>query len=415
MNRHRNSESSSLQNSEPIFSGQHGQRDKNEQTVSTTSTFLPHLPEAEVRVKFRGCLLGGAVGDALGAPVEFMKRAEIVRQFGARGIQDMVPAYGVLGAITDDTQMTLFTAEGLLRGYVRSQRRGICHPPSLIDAAYRRWLHTQEESPGGTGKTDRGWLFQQTELFAQRAPGMTCIAALKAKRILGTPADNDSKGCGGVMRVAPVGMMLKALSAEHSALRDANFRQAFDLACQAAALTHGHPTGQLTAGAFAAIIFLLLEGQSLRDSIEQALVLLREQHHHEETTAAINRAVDLAERSTPPEQALDWLGEGWIAEEALAVGIFCALTAKDFESGVVMAVNHNGDSDSTGLIAGHLLGALHGIDAVPERWLKNLELRGVLEIVADDLATVAKWTLDDDQSAAGFAESDFYTARYPGS
>ena len=414
MNRHSYSDPPGIQSKGTGTPSQHHQDDSSEGAVRAITSFQPHTPDAKIQAKFRGCLLGGAIGDALGAPVEFMTTAQIIHQFGPRGITDMVPAHGVLGAITDDTQMTLFTAEGLLRAYVRSQRRGVCHPPSLIDAAYRRWLHTQGEAPDVGAPPEQGWLIQQTALFARRAPGVTCLAALKAKRQLGKPAHNDSKGCGGVMRVAPIGMMLQALSAESPRFRDANLRQAFDLASQAAALTHGHPTGQLSAGVFAAIIFQLLEGQSLRESIEHALALLKERPHHEETAVAIQCAIELAEQRSSPDQALDRLGEGWIAEEALAIGLFCALVADDFESGVIMAVNHNGDSDSTGLIAGHLLGALHGINAVPGRWLKVIELLGVLETVADDLATVAKWTLDDDQSPTGLAEGDFYTARYPG-
>jgi uncharacterized membrane protein len=100
-------------------------------------------PTHEVQRLFRGCLLGGAVGDALGAPVEFMSRSEIVDRFGEDGIRDMASAYGKVGAITDDTQMTLFTADGALRSYVRWSLRGICHPPSVIHVAYLRWLHTQ--------------------------------------------------------------------------------------------------------------------------------------------------------------------------------------------------------------------------------------------------------------------------------
>ena len=81
------------------------------------TTPLPHKPKStHLQDLYRGCLLGGAVGDALGAPVEFMSRAQIVRAFGPHGIEDYAPAFGKLGTITDDTQMTLFTAEGLMRG-----------------------------------------------------------------------------------------------------------------------------------------------------------------------------------------------------------------------------------------------------------------------------------------------------------
>ena len=99
------------------------------------------------RDRFLGCLLGGAAGDALGAPVEFMKRATILERFGPRGITSYAPAYGRTGAITDDTQMTLFTAEGLLRAYVRGERRGIGHVPSVVAHAYLRWLKTQGTAP----------------------------------------------------------------------------------------------------------------------------------------------------------------------------------------------------------------------------------------------------------------------------
>ena len=78
------------------------------------------------------------MGDALGAPVEFMSLAEIRGRFGPDGIQDYSPAYGRIGAITDDTQMTLFTAEGIIRAHNRALNKGICHPPSVVYYAYLR-------------------------------------------------------------------------------------------------------------------------------------------------------------------------------------------------------------------------------------------------------------------------------------
>src|SRR5690606_25084851 len=100
-----------------------------------------------VRDRFLGCLLGGAVGDALGAPVEFMRRAEILRRFGPDGITGYAPAYGGLGKITDDTQMTLFTAEGLIRGWVRGCFKGSTTYTGVTAQDYLRWLQTQGERP----------------------------------------------------------------------------------------------------------------------------------------------------------------------------------------------------------------------------------------------------------------------------
>jgi ADP-ribosylglycohydrolase len=88
---------------------------------------------------FRGCLLGGAIGDALGQPVEFLDLEEIQKQFGPKGIQDLQLSSTGNAKITDDTQMTLFTAEGVLRAETRSVLKGICHPPSAIYFAFQRW------------------------------------------------------------------------------------------------------------------------------------------------------------------------------------------------------------------------------------------------------------------------------------
>jgi len=377
--------------------------------------FQRRVPTAPTRDRYRGCLLGGAVGDALGAPVEFLSRSEILRKFGPRGLTEMAPAYGKLGAITDDTQMTLFTAEGILRAYVRGTLRGICDPPSVIHYAYLRWLHTQGEPlPKDNKFLLTGWLIEQRELFSRRAPGLTCIGSLRHTSEIGTPAQNDSKGCGGVMRVAPVGMMFHALSISNPGSRAANVERAFNMGCDAAALTHGHPTGFLAAGVMAALVFELLDGTELQSAIDRVISLLKARPSHEETLLALDGARRLHSSSASPSDAIRQLGGGWIAEEALAIGVYCALKATTFEDGVIMAVNHDGDSDSTGLIAGHLLGAMLGLSEIPARWLATLELRGVIEEVADDLATVGAWQLGSGDDSSTSAEEQYYTERYPG-
>lgn len=336
-----------------------------------------------------GCLLGGAVGDALGAPVEFLSLTQIRECFGPDGILDYAPAYGGIGTITDDTQMTLWTAEGLLRheaeeredssrGRSRSSRNGAV---ATVHRAYLRWLKTQgmESRDDGFNSAVRespGWLLGVKELHSCRAPGNTCLSALVSPG-MGTPRNpkNDSKGCGGVMRVAPVG--LYAESPE----------RAFDLACEIAALTHGHPTGYLASGCLAALIAELLGGTGLREAVERAMGILVEKPEHEETTGCLQRALALADNGGDPmPEAIEQIGAGWIAEEALAISVHCALAhPEDFASAVLLAVNHSGDSDSTGAITGNILGALLGQDTIPDEWLDRLELRQVIETVAKDM------------------------------
>lgn len=361
-----------------------------------------------LRMRFRACLLAGAAGDALGATVEFMSEAVIHARFGPEGIRDFAEAYGRIGAITDDTQMTLFTAEGLMRARVRWSEKGICHVPGVIDHAYLRWLKTQGISHPLQRDPLDGWLIGNPALHAQRAPGRTCISALLEKPHFGAVATNRSKGCGGVMRVAPIGMF--AAGGAQPGATDDRARNAFELARETAALTHGHPTGQLPASLFAAIITQLLQGTSLPDAIAHGMDLLRQYPDHEETDRIVRLACELATTSPDPNRLPDALGEGWTAEEALALSLYAALVAPDLESGVILAVNHGGDSDSTGAIAGNLLGAMYGLAAIPPRWLAGLELREVIEEVADDLASMWLWELGD----GGGRDFDTIRKRYPG-
>lgn len=345
-----------------------------------------------MRERFLGCLLGGAVGDALGAPVEFMSLDEIRTTFGRQGIRDFMPSYSRLGTITDDTQMTLFTAEGLIRGWLRGRTRGIASYPSVVAHAYLRWLLTQSGKPACELIPDsEGWLYGHRELHHARAPGLTCLGSLEEMQGLGDRARNNSKGCGGVMRVAPVGLF-----AWHWRHGEAPHEDAFGLACDLAAITHGHSTGQLAAGAFAVMILGLACGGTLEEALRVAIGCLKTRPRHEETLRALERARALANSKLPVTEAIAELGEGWVAEEALAIAVYCALAAGSFEEGVIHAVNHGGDSDSTGAIAGNLLGTLYGVDAIPDRWLNPLELREAISELGDDLFTFTEWEVDGD-------------------
>lgn len=361
------------------------------------------------RSRFRGCLLGGAAGDALGAPVEFMTRAGILERFGAGGITDYAPAYGGIGTITDDTQMTLFTGEGLLRAWVRGTGKDITSYSSVVARAYLRWLHTQGIRPAWHADViaDKpGWLYRQAALHSRRAPGNTCLSALESMMTPGEPARNDSKGCGGVMRVAPAGLF----AWRHPNPRTP--RYAFALGTELAALTHGHPSGSLTGGVLAALIHELADGATLPAALATAKACLCAQSDHEETLLAIMHAEQLAGSGVAHEDAVARLGEGWVAEEALAISIYCALVARDFRHGVVLAVNHNGDSDSTGAITGNLLGALLGEEAIPAQWLEPLELREVIAELADDLGAFPGWEIGIDAEDADLVQRIW--SKYPG-
>jgi ADP-ribosylglycohydrolase len=319
---------------------------------------------------FQGCLIGGAIGDALGYPVEFMKYEEIVRRYGPGGIQDLEISASGKAEITDDTQMTLFTAEGILRAQTRGHLKGICHEPSVVFFAYQRWLLTQ----GYSRIEEYEWLLETKDLHARRSPGNSCLSALSSKR-QGTIREpiNNSKGCGGVMRVAPAGLFYRK-------------EMAFNMATEFAALTHGHPSGYLSAGALAYLIALIIEGFDLEMAVGLTLTQLERFDNHEECLHCLKKAQELSKSAMSDTDAISQLGEGWVGEEALAISVYCALKHHDdLKKALIAAVNHNGDSDSTGAITGNILGAYLGLSKISTKWIENVELKDVLIKIADDL------------------------------
>jgi ADP-ribosylglycohydrolase len=322
-----------------------------------------------------GCIYGGAVGDALGAPVEFLSLAEIRARFGPSGLTEYVeqpPAF------TDDTQMTLWTAEGVLRAHNRWLERGIVSVSAVVANAYQRWYYTQTHdgfdlaaSPSDSSDLS-GWLIREPGIYGRRSPGSSCLKALQQ----GSPV-TDSKGCGGVMRIAPLAV--------------ASVGEPFQLACDVAAITHGHPSGYLSAGALALILARLMDEGSLDAGIDDALLALQGASGGEEVISAIKRARELASKADASAEAVETLGTGWVAEEALAISLFCALCATReegldcFRQGVVLAANHGGDSDSTAAITGTLLGTYLGMEAIPGELIFPVQGRELIERICEDL------------------------------
>jgi ADP-ribosylglycohydrolase len=348
----------------------------------------------------RGCLLGGAIGDALGEPVEFMALNDIRQLYGPRGL-DRLECQGPGGTalITDDTQLTLFTAEALIRFATAD------HPAvePLVLQAYQRWLDTQHNCappPAGSAAHRDGWLREATWLYHRRAPGNACLSGLRSEWPSGGfaawgqpgPVNPESKGCGTVMRSAPFGLLATdAITAFEDAARCAQF-------------THGHPTGYLAAGAVAAIVHQLSRGLGLPEAVHRTREQLAGYPGHEETDAALRAAVALAAGSEPSAEHVETLGGGWVAEEALAIAVYCALVsvpavrpaARDAAAdrravteALLLAVNHSGDSDSTGAICGNLLGSWLGWRALPPEWLVCVEHRADIATLADDVVLAA--------------------------
>jgi ADP-ribosylglycohydrolase len=338
----------------------------------------------EILGRVVGCLLAGAVGDALGAPVEFLSIDEIRQRYGPAGVTTLLPP----GHFTDDTQMTLFTAEALLRSGMELEATGVCNPIHLLHRSYLRWLLTQGGSideiwpDADSEAATRGGLISEAVLHRVEAPGMTCLSALRSG-VAGTTSDpiNDSKGCGGVMRAAPAGLIVPG--AELGAAP----AEAYHLGCEVAAITHGHRFGYHPAGLLAALVHLLAAGATPAEAYGEARTLAPDDLR-EITDAAV--ALGASGPPTPEVIAIE-LGGGWVGEEALAIALACSVAAPDMSAGLLASVNHSGDTDSTGAICGNLLGAHLGAEALDRRWVAGLDGAVLVRTVGMD---IAQWLLE---------------------
>lgn len=331
---------------------------------------------------YYGAMIGGAIGDALGAPVEFMKWSQIESIMGPEGVKDfIIPPGQKYAFVTDDTQLTMFTAEGLIRSATRARRkkkgRTLEGTSIAVFRAYLRWLYTQGLQTARWSKKDYdGWLVKVGRLHVYREPGVTCLTSL-GKGIMGTLDNpiNDSLGCGCVMRVMPVGLIEEE-------------PRVFPVATRIAAITHGNPTAYLSAGTFAYIIEQIMEGKSISDAVQQSYERLMNEPHHEEVAEAITKAIALAREGEGKREKIELLGKGFVAHEVLAMAIYAALCyPDDYKKAVFLAVNHSGDSDSIGAITGSLLGASLGYEAIPECFRAEVEMGKEIKELSADLET----------------------------
>ncbi len=352
--------------------------------------------------KIRGSLLGGAIGDALGYPVEFMSYSQIKSKFGENGITRFELNKDGVAEISDDTQMTLFTANGLLFGHTRGAMRGImANPEDYIRDAYVEWWQVQTDNIDYTA-WHSDWIREVKELHSKRAPGNTCMQALQAISFHEN-VSNNSKGCGGVMRIASIPLFYNGMK-DHDKSHLINYNQnvvdeIVRAAGETAKITHKHPLGWIPAALLAFIIDEMLDCEKSEITsyrfalvVDNGIKLIKRKYPEQikyilQLQYLLEKAARRAISPLSDEEAIRQIGEGWVADEALAIAVFCVMRyPNDFERAIIASVNHSGDSDSTGSITGNIIGALLGVSAIPTCYKEHLELKWLVEELADDLA-----------------------------
>lgn len=356
----------------------------------------------DARSRARGCLLGGAIGDALGYPLEFRKPSEfpeIVSKTWNRMDDAMILDEKTGKAvISDDTQMTLFTACGLLFWETRGRLRGVgANEWDYIRMAYEDWLKTQDES-FHFGREPVSWISKLPQMYVRRVPGNTCLSALyDGGGSLQKPI-NNSKGSGGVMRIAPIPLFM--------ATRRLNNKDYVMRVCaEAAAITHGHPLGWLSAAAMGYLLYDIMLNFSLSFALADTIQTLQRVFGNYPETKVMVEKLEEAEREADItgwssdvnlniEFGTSSLGEGWVGEETLALGLFYVLACqgRGVDLCLLNAVKHKGDSDTVGSVAGQIWGAYFGVESFSQnpKLLEALELKDVVLEVADDLVDGCK-------------------------
>ncbi|MEU2975764.1 ADP-ribosylglycohydrolase family protein [Streptomyces hirsutus] len=356
--------------------------------------------QQDFRSRVRGTLLGVALGDALGTPVDGQDIDAIRQAHGAAGITGPAPAHGRRGAVTHLTQMTLFSVDGLIRAQVRRDT-GAWHPPTDLHRAYLRWATTQRDWGPDERRKEDGWLAREEWLYARRDPTRALLAGL-GDDTMGTPEAPKNPGEAGpeaAARSAPFGLLVGWEP-----------QLVVQLAVECAAQTHGRPAAYLAAGVYAVIVHGLARGETLDAAVQRALVLLAARPGHQPVSDALQQALGTVRQGMPtPERIAGLAGEG-TAEGLVAVAVYCALVGEDVRHGLCLAVNMDGPSAAAGALTGGLLGALHGETALPPAWLAELEGRPTILELADDFA------MEMTQGSAlhgPAASSPAWLARYP--
>jgi ADP-ribosylglycohydrolase len=298
-------------------------------------------------MSFLPILFGLALGDAIGWPVEFQKLKQIRTQYGPKGIT--APPNPAL--FTDDTQMTLAVAEALIEA-------GDQDTESLLKVVSRKfieWSHHPDTS--------------------SRAPGNTCLRAVRnlEQGLTWQQAGiKESKGCGSAMRAAPIGYFYQN---DPARLREVAHAIGF--------ATHQHPAADAAAIAAAYLIKLALDGVHPKEYSQQVMKFcsgISEEFDY--AILRVNHTLGWADT----DAAIRHIGEGWVGEEAVALALFCCLKyPDDYAAAVRLGANIDGDSDSVACIAGGILGARLGLNAIPKDWIERLERRLELEQLANRL------------------------------
>lgn len=345
------------------------------------------------RSAYRGCLMGLAIGDAMGYTVDTKTWPQIQEDYGPYGLMgfDLVNGYA---DVTSHTQLAAFSCNGLLIGQTRGQVIGKMAPlVRYVELAQQEWAIGQRryDQPA----RNLCWVFRVSELRRRHCTDTRMVETLN-RSLERSRQRQDWRGSleaprnkfddpASITAAAAVGLFSHTAHLEQQELDR--------LGAECVALTYGSPLAFLPGVVVAHLVSSCLQSpeRPLKALIEEALHALEDQFSREyrqvkEVVNLARQAVSLAEsRNLRPVDAMERLRCD-NAAQVLAGALYAALLCEDdFDRAMIVAVNHSGRSAAVAALAGAILGARMGVEALPEFYMESLEITAVLQELADDM------------------------------
>lgn len=326
-----------------------------------------------------GCLLGLAVGDAMGYAVDEKNWEEICEDYGPNGLLGYDSVNGRAVA-SSHTQVAAYAANGLLLAVTRGRHESASR---FVGVALKEWARKQH-LPGDPEKC-YCWVSHMSVMRQRRCKDIRMLDALRME--LGTPEKPANRHS----TPGPLtGAMMVGLAYDEKYMQP---RQVGTLGAQVVALTNGSPYAFLSGAVLANLIAGILQEPdlALKEQVLQAIEAMQIQFafhpQTEEVAKYLMDAVVLAESAKDPRQVMEDFSCR-DARECTAAAIYaCLVCPEDFDAAMILAINHSGRSGAVGALAGGILGAKLGAEVLPEFYLETLECGDVLQTLAADLAT----------------------------
>ncbi|NMX20998.1 hypothetical protein C5S30_00875 [ANME-1 cluster archaeon GoMg4] len=288
------------------------------------------IVKTDLKSKFTGALIGTAVGDALGAPVEGWSMEQVRSVYSERKRWKM--SYG---RYTDDTELMIGVAESLIRN------KGF-NGADMARTFVRNYDAKRGYGPGSTGALKR---IKEGESWDEAS-----------KKLFG---GEGSYGNGAAMRIAPIGLFYYD-----------NADKLREIAYKSCQITHSHELGKAGAALQAFAVALAVRGQ--KESMLSELKNFAQNNVYEDKIRRVE-ALILDKDATPKKEIIAKLGNGMAAFDSVPTAIYSFLRFDRFEDSVIYAVSLGGDTDTIGAMTGAISGAYYGEGGIPNEWMEQLE------------------------------------------